>query len=328
MRAVVLCLVLLLGESAAMADAASDCDQGEDAELRIEACTQLVQRSDQAPDELARAYKNRGSANAEIGRQDEAIADFTQAISLNPNYAIAFAGRAEAKLAKGDFDGAIADDTETLRVKANYPVAFVSRGYGYLVKGDFDHAIADFTEAIRLAPHSVIALNNRGVAHKQKGEMELAIEDYTAALQLNPSYALAYNNRGYAYEAKGQKQQAIDDFRQALSLDPSLVGAKDGLKRVGADPAATVETDRLVRDGKALVQTNCAKCHAVELQGSSPNPRAPEFRNLQRGYPILALREPLSRAIARPHDEMPTFILSDQDVDMIIAYINSLSPGK
>jgi tetratricopeptide (TPR) repeat protein len=328
MRAAVLCLVLSLGGRGALADAAGDCDQSEDAELRIEACTQLVQRSDQPPDELARAFKNRGSANAEIGRQDEAIADFTQAIALNPNYAIAYAGRGEAKLAKGDFDGAIADYTETIRVKANYPVAFVSRGYAYLVKGDFDHAIADFTEAIRLAPRGVIAFNNRGVAHKQKGELDLAIEDYAAALQLNPSYALAYNNRGYAYEAKGQKQQAIDDFRQALSLDPSLVGAKDGLKRVGAGPALTVETDRLVREGKALVQTNCAKCHAVELQGSSSNPRAPEFRNLQRGYPILALREPLSRAIARPHDEMPTFILSDQDVDMIIAYINSLSPGK
>ena len=54
MRAAVLCLVLSLGGSGALADAAGDCDQSEDAELRIEACTQLVQRSDQPPDELAR----------------------------------------------------------------------------------------------------------------------------------------------------------------------------------------------------------------------------------------------------------------------------------
>jgi tetratricopeptide (TPR) repeat protein len=327
-RVAILCLVLMLGGGAALADTAADCSQSEDPDLRIEACTQLVQRSDQPPDELARAYKNRGSAYAEIGNQDQAIADFTQAIALNPDYAIAFAARGQAKLAKGDFDGAIGDYTETIRFKASYPAAFVSRGYAYLVKGDFDHAIADFSEAIRLAPRSVIALNNRGLAHKQKGELDLAIQDYTAALMLNPSYALAYNNRGYVYEAKGQKQQAIDDFRQALSLDPALVGARDGLKRVGADPAMTVETESLVRDGKALVQENCAKCHAVDVQGKSPNKRAPEFRNLQRGYPILALREPLSRGIARPHDEMPNFLLSDRDVDMIIAYINSLSPEK
>jgi len=43
-------------------------------------------------------------------------------------------------------------------------------------------------------------------------------------------------------------------------------------------------------------------------------------------HPILALREPLSRGIARPHDEMPKFELSDTEVDTIIAYINSLAP--
>jgi hypothetical protein len=37
---------------------------------------------------------------------------------------------------------------------------------------------------------------------------------------------------------------------------------------------------------------------------------------------------PLSRGIARPHDEMPNFVFSDYDIDMIVAYINSLSPPK
>jgi tetratricopeptide (TPR) repeat protein len=327
-RTAVLCLVLSLGGSAVLADTAADCSQGTNAELRIEACTELVQRRDQPPDERARAYKNRGSAYAEIGNQDQAIADFTDAIRLDAAYAIAFGGRGQAKLAKGDFDGAIADYTQAIRFKAKYPADFLSRGYAYLVKGDVDRAIADFSEAIKLAPHSVIALNNRGLARKQKGELDLAIEDYTAAIEFNPSYALAYNNRGYVYEAKGQKQKAIDDFRQALTLDPSLVGARDGLKRIGGDPALTVETEALVRDGKALAQKNCAWCHAIEGQGASPNKNAPAWRNLQRGYPILALREPLSRGIARPHDVMPQFILSDHETDMIIAYINSLAPEK
>jgi len=327
-RAALLCLALVLGGSAAIADAAADCTQGEDALQRIAACTELITAHTQPPDDLARSYKSRGSAYAGIGKPDDAIADFTQAIALKPDYAIAFAGRAEAELAKGNFDGAIADYTETIRFKANYPEAFVGRGYAYLVKGDFDHAIADFTETIRLAPRSTIALNNRGLAHKQKGELDLALQDFTAAIELNSSYALAYNNRGYVYEAKGQKQQATDDFRQALLLDPTLVGARDGLKRVGADVALAVDTESLVRGGKDLVQKHCASCHAIDAQGASPNKRAPEFRNLQRGYPILALREPLSRAIVRPHDEMPSFRFSDEDTDMIIAYINSLSPDK
>jgi mono/diheme cytochrome c family protein len=58
------------------------------------------------------------------------------------------------------------------------------------------------------------------------------------------------------------------------------------------------------------------------------NKKAPEFRNLHARHPNLALREPLSRGIAAPHDEMPKFALSGPQIDTIIAYINSLSTAK
>ena len=45
-----------------------------------------------------------------------------------------------------------------------------------------------------------------------------------------------------------------------------------------------------------------------------------------RCHPLLALREPLSRGIAAPHDQMPKFALTEPEIDRIIAYINSLSP--
>ena len=49
---------------------------------------------------------------------------------------------------------------------------------------------------------------------------------------------------------------------------------------------------------------------------------------MQQRHPILALREPLSRGIAAPHDEMPKFKLADADIDKIVAYINSLPPAS
>ena len=143
---------------------------------------------------------------------------------------------------------------------------------------------------------------------------------------INPIYALAYNNRGYVYEAQGKKDDAIADFQIALLLDPSLIGAKDGLKRLGAPPAMVEESERRVREGKALVEQNCAICHATGAKGASPNKKAPEFRNLHARHAILALREPLSRGIAAPHDEMPKFALTAAQIDTIVAYINSLTP--
>ena len=46
---------------------------------------------------------------------------------------------------------------------------------------------------------------------------------------------------------------------------------------------------------------------------------------LHARHPSLALREPLSRGIAAPHDEMLHFALTSAEIDSIVAYINSLA---
>jgi mono/diheme cytochrome c family protein len=85
------------------------------------------------------------------------------------------------------------------------------------------------------------------------------------------------------------------------------------------------ETRRHVDQGKQLVEKNCSACHAVGATGASPNKKAPEFRTLHARHPNLALREPLSRGIAAPHDEMPKFTLAGPEIDAIVAHINNLS---
>jgi mono/diheme cytochrome c family protein len=142
---------------------------------------------------------------------------------------------------------------------------------------------------------------------------------------MNPVYALAYNNRGYVYESQGRRDDAMADFRAALLLDPSLIGARDGLRRLGIPDAEFAETQHRVEQGRKLVEQNCRACHAIGPTGTSPNKKAPEFRTLHARHPNLALREPLSRGIAAPHDEMPRFTLSGPEIDTIVAYINSLS---
>jgi cytochrome c1 len=51
------------------------------------------------------------------------------------------------------------------------------------------------------------------------------------------------------------------------------------------------------------------------------HPSRPDWRS----HPLLALREPLSRGMAAPYDQMPKF--TEPEIDRIIAYINSLAPA-
>jgi tetratricopeptide (TPR) repeat protein len=320
-------IALCLGAGAAIADPLTDCTRGANAAARLRACTAVIDGAEYGADDKAMAYRSRGNARADAGVTMQAHSDFSQAIRLRPDDAPSYAGRARARLALRDFDGAIADYGEALRLAPSSPAHYTARGHAYYLKGDTKAAIADFDEALRLNPISPSTLNRRGLAYRRAGELDRAIDDYTAALALNPIYALAYNNRGYAREAQGRKDAAIADFQAAVLLDPSLIGAKEGLKRLGAPAVWFTESERRVAAGKALVEKNCAVCHAIGTKGASPNIKAPEFRNLAARHPSLALREPLSRGIAAPHDEMPKFTLSGPEIDTIIAYINSLAVG-
>lgn len=321
-------VLLALPFAAAHADAVSDCAQSRHLDTRVRACSEIIRASGFTPAQRAVAFRNRGLARADAGARDLAIADLDEALRLDATDAAALAGRANVRLAKGETDAAIADLTAALKLTPRNAVLLTARGHAHLVKGHADPAIADFTEAITITPASASAFNNRGLAWRRKGDIERAIADYTSAITLNPIYALAYNNRGYAFEAKGARVEAIADYTRALQLDRSLAGAAAGLKRLKAEGTPLADSDRTVREGKALVEANCARCHATSASGASPNPNAPEFRRLQQSHPIQALREPLTRGIAAPHDEMPRFKLPDADIDKIIAYINSLPSGR
>jgi tetratricopeptide (TPR) repeat protein len=328
LRQIGLACLVVVAATAAVANKIDDCRQGRNSESSVRACSDVIAGAGYSADERALAYQRRGNARVDAGAGAQAVADFNEAIRLRPNEPAAYSDRARAKLSVQDISGAIADYSEALRLAPATASSYVGRGHAHFLKGDTTPAIADFTEALRLSPTSPSILNRRGLAYRRSGDLARAIDDYTAAIKLNPIYALAYNNRGYIYEAQGRKDDALLDFQTALLLDPSLIGARDGLVRLGVPPTFFAETEQRVQDGKALAERTCSLCHAVGSTGASPNQKAPRFRDLHARHPGLALREPLSRGIAAPHDEMPKFALSGPEIDTIVAYINSLSAAN
>jgi len=325
------CFAAALGATVALADPVADCSQSRKPALRITACSELIAQAGepnaQDREELALIYRRRGSAYLATGRPIEAMADFSEAIRFKPGYALAYYERGQAALALGNRDQAMIDYSTAIRYGPRYAPAYIARGYIRLINDDLDGAIADFSRLIQLEPKNANALNNRGLAWRRKGHLDKAHADYTAAIAVNPNYALAYNNRGYVYEAQGNTADARADFTKALSFDPTLTGASAGLKRLGASVAATAQSEKLVSTGRELVDINCTPCHATGAKDPSPNEKAPAFRAIQKRYPILTLRDPVSRGIAFPHRDMPKFSFTGEQIDMIIAYINSLPPG-
>ncbi len=161
------------------------CDSaGTHPDIRIIACTRNIKSGRFIGQNLAVAFTNRGLAYKRIGQGDRAIADFSEAIRLKPDFGF----------------------------------AFNNRGNAYYAKGQFDRAIKDYDEAIRLKPDLAEAFSNRGNVYRKKGRLARAIKDYNKAIHLNPDEAKVFADRGLAYEKKGELTQALRDFKKAFKL--------------------------------------------------------------------------------------------------------------
>jgi mono/diheme cytochrome c family protein len=85
-----------------------------------------------------------------------------------------------------------------------------------------------------------------------------------------------------------------------------------------ATPIASQEIGDAKR-GEAMAKSVCAECHAVEKgEGGSRNGKAPRFQSLAaaRGMTPMAL----TVALRTSHREMPNLVLSNREVDDLIAY--------
>jgi len=327
MRAKFLLAALLtaLTVNVAIANLSEQCSNSIDSETKLRACNEIIGSSVFDSNERAIAYQNRGDVRSNAGAFGAAIADYSQSLLLKPGLVTALAGRGLAKSSAGDLPGATADYDEAIRLSVPSANLHIERGYVHLAAGNVDASLADFTRALRLNPNSASAYNNRGLAFRKKGNLDRAYDDYSAAIAINPAYALAYANRGHLNEKQGRKADAMSDLKRALLLDPSLTAASEALVRLGSGQVIRQESAGRVRTGGLLAGEHCSGCHAIGREGTSRNKNAPEFRNIAHRHPLLALKEPITRGIAATHDEMPRFMLTDRQVDSIIAYINNLA---
>jgi mono/diheme cytochrome c family protein len=91
----------------------------------------------------------------------------------------------------------------------------------------------------------------------------------------------------------------------------------------GASDAAT--SGQLKSRGKALLQENCGRCHAIGSVGKSRLKTAPPMRTIYARFAPRELQEELREGMVSRHRTMPQIEFSDEDVDAILAYLYALA---
>ena len=83
-----------------------------------------------------------------------------------------------------------------------------------------------------------------------------------------------------------------------------------------------------LHEGRRLAEINCASCHAIGVEGESRHPEAPPFRTFSRDYPVTMLQEAFAEGILVGHPAMPEFRLEPQQIDDLLAYIESVQERR
>jgi protein O-mannosyl-transferase len=177
---------------------------------------------------------NLGVTLAADGRHEDAIADYRQAIAINPDYAEARANLGHELLGMGKMDEAYPALVEALRLKPDAAVAQGDLGTLLAARGEYPEARQHMQESLRLAPANAEMQSNLCYILQRLGRLDDAISRCDEAIRLKPDSVVGHCNRGTALAAQGKNAEAETEFSRVLTLDPNNVEARAGLVRLRA----------------------------------------------------------------------------------------------
>jgi TolB-like protein/Tfp pilus assembly protein PilF len=174
-------------------------------------------------------------ASAKEGKDFQtAIAAYTEAIRLDPNFALAFAGRskvytsyategATAAQRRKTFDKAQMDAREAIRLAPDLSEGQLALAY-FFENGalDFTQARAAFERALVLAPGDATLLRLSGDFLISMGQFDDGISAARRAVALDPLNRKSHLVLGWGLYFARRYREAIQAFADTITLDPAL----------------------------------------------------------------------------------------------------------
>jgi tetratricopeptide (TPR) repeat protein len=253
--------------------------------------------------EAFRLYtRGRGFLQRETGIEDaeSAIAQFSQALGIDPGYGAAHASLGIAYLQKYRLlkDPLLIANTAEQCGKAealNSRLALANLCLGdlHLTTGEYEKAVSDLQQAVEKDASDDEAYGQLAMAYERLNRTGQAEDTYKRAIQARPQYAAGYERLAFFYRNQARYQESAQCYQQALRLAPGDVRAWSSL---GGVYYFSGEYEKAVK----------ATQHAITVRPSQEG-----YNNLGASYLLLhqfpEAIEAFRQAIAMNGHEMRTY---------------------
>ena len=265
------------------------------------------------PDD-AEAHFNLGTAYAKQGPAlgyQKAIANFKEAVRIDPHYDSARYSLAKVLVQLGQFSDAALYLSDYTHHRPNDAEGFHLLGTAYTGMSQLSKAVEALKRAIRLKPGDYEIYYDLGSALAKTGKTGEAIEQLDAAEKINPAFADAH----YQLALQLRKQGDVPRSKQEMQIFQKLKNTENEETTAGN---LNNEGNRLLEEGKAREAAEAYR-KAVQLD---PNNAQWQY-NLSLALARLGDREGQIKALQRALQIDPNVATTHNDLGL--AY---LSEGK
>ena len=173
----------------------------------------------------AEGWNHKGITLYQQGKHEEAIKAFDEAIKLQPKSASIWNDKGLALLELGKYDEAIQAYDEAIRLDLNFSWPWCNKGLALGLLGKYDDAIQALDKAIGLDPRLIDAWYNKSSALHELGKYNEAIQCIKEAIRIDPKLSIVWCIKGYTLNAMGNHDEALEALDTAIQLDPQSANA-------------------------------------------------------------------------------------------------------
>ncbi len=237
------------------------------------ALTKVIQYADKAVDDpqlksipiesLAQAYALRGAAQRDSKRR---LADFTEAVELDPEKVEYLILRAQAHQADKNFDACIADLDKVIETAPDNGKAYEIKALALLMQEKSDEALETFDKATEVAPDSVAPYQYRGELFSKMGRLDEAIEQLDRALEIAPSNLASLLVRAELLlaQADSVEQPSSEEIAEEVEeVDEQEADLERAGEAMGLRTRALTDIEKALRVRPTLIRSHVMRARAL-----------------------------------------------------------------